>query len=200
VDFIKPVVVYTANGNLEAHSVVTWLESNGVASYAVEDNSGASLFAFGTISQFHKPQVFVDNTDMDRARTLMREFEATRNKHRKRVDAAAPINAECEECGATSEFPASQDGTTQNCPVCNSFMDVGVFDWPDDYATGDGDAEIALPDNAEEAIDAAAMLDQGGDWNDAIAAYQVAAQRWPEHAAYVDACIASIQRKLDAAN
>ena len=79
-------------------------------------------------------------------------------------------------------------------------MDVGVFDWPDDYATGDGDAEIALPDNAEEAIDAAAMLDQGGDWNDAIAAYQVAAQRWPEHAAYVDACIASIQRKLDAAN
>ena len=63
-DFIKPVVVYTANGNLEAHSVVTWLESNGVASYAVEDNSGASLFAFGTISQFHKPQVFVDNTDM----------------------------------------------------------------------------------------------------------------------------------------
>ena len=50
----SPIVAYTANGNLEAHSVVAWLGSNGIHAYAVEDNSGVSLFAFGTISQFHK--------------------------------------------------------------------------------------------------------------------------------------------------
>lgn len=55
-----PVVAYTANGNLEAHSAVTWLESNGVRSYAVEDNSGASLFAFGTTQNCPKCGAYMD--------------------------------------------------------------------------------------------------------------------------------------------
>ena len=39
----EPVVAYTASGNLEAHSVVSWFASNGVRAYAVEDDSGVSL-------------------------------------------------------------------------------------------------------------------------------------------------------------
>lgn len=45
-----PVLAYTANDNLEAHSIVTWLHSDGVRAYAVEDNSGVSIYAFGTLS------------------------------------------------------------------------------------------------------------------------------------------------------
>ena len=67
-----PVLAYTANDNLELHSIVTWLHSGGVRAYAVEDNCGASLYVFGTISQFHKPQVYVDKTDLEEAGELLR--------------------------------------------------------------------------------------------------------------------------------
>jgi len=200
-DLKQPVAAYTANGNLEAHSVVTWLESNGVKAYAVEDNSGVSLYAFGTLSQFHKPQVFVDNVDLNRAAELLRRFEQQRNE-RRRIPADAPlIEAECEECGALSEFPQIQDGTTQNCPKCHAFMDVGVFDWPDDIDFGVSDVDSqGIPDNADDAIDTASQLELNGDWDEAIDAYRQAAERWPEHAVYVYNCIASIERKRDAAS
>jgi hypothetical protein len=195
---VDPVPAYTANGNLEAHSAVTWLESNGVRSHAVEDNSGVSLFMFGTISQFHKPQVFVDRQDLERAGDLLRQFEVQRDKRRQELDDAPPIKSECEECGELSEFPGSQNGTTQNCPKCHAFMDVGSFDWPDDFDFGVTDTKPDSPDNADDAMDAASKLEKGGDWDDAITAYEAIADRWPEHARYVANCIADVQRKLDA--
>jgi hypothetical protein len=194
----EPVAAYTANGNLEAHSVVTWLESNGVRSYAVEDNSGVSLFVFGTISQFHKPQVFVNKAELQRARELLRQFESQRDKPRVDLVGAPPITAECEACGASNEFPASQDGTTQNCSMCDAFMDVGSFDWPDDFDVGEEEPASQTPDTAEDAVYAAVQLDKTGEWDAAIAAYRVIADRWPEHATYVANCIADVQRKLDA--
>jgi hypothetical protein len=195
-----PVVAYTANGNLEVHSVVTWLESNGIRAYAVEDNSGVSLYGFGTISQFHKPQVFVDKCDLDRAIDLLRQFEQRRQAQRKKADDAPPIISDCEQCGESTRFPASQDGTTQNCPKCGAFMDVGTFDWPDDFDYGTEEAQSQnTPETAEDAIDAAVSLDRRGDWDEAIDAYRSAAKRWPEHARYIDNCIAEIERKRDQA-
>ncbi|MEO9593840.1 putative signal transducing protein, partial [Rhodopirellula bahusiensis] len=94
-----PTLAYTASGNLEAHAIVTWLQSNGVRAYAVEDNSGVSLFAFGTISQFHKPQVFVEESDLQRAGDLLRQFESQRDRRRADLENAPAIKSECEECG-----------------------------------------------------------------------------------------------------
>ena len=142
-----PVLAYTAEGNLEAHTIVAWLESNGVHAYAVEDNSGVSLFAFGTISQFHQPQIFVDRPDSDRAAELLQQYEQQRERPQKDDDGAEPIDSECEECGTTSEFPASQDGTTQNCPKCDAFIDVGAIDWPEDCDFGDGETDASTLDN-----------------------------------------------------
>lgn len=195
---VAPVLAYTANGNLEAHSVVTWLESNGIRAHVVEDNSGVSLFAFGTISQFHKPQVFVDKADVDRAGELLRQFETQRDQRRRELNDSTPITSECEECGASSEFPASQDGTTQNCPECNAFMDVGTIDWPDGFDFGDAATAPKTPDNIDDAIDDALKLDKTGDWDAAITAYQSVADRWPEHSTYIANCIADVRRKLDA--
>lgn len=194
----NPVVAYTANGNLEAHSVVTWLRANGVRSHAVEDNSGVSLFAFGTISQFHKPQVFVNKKDLERAGELLRQFEEQRDQRRAEQDNSPPIESECEECGETSEFPASQDGTTQNCPKCNAFMDVGTFDWPEDFDYGEADEDDRPERTADESLDAASRLDKTGDWAEAIAAYRQIGERWPEHANYAANCIEQIQQKIDA--
>jgi len=85
--------------------------SAGVRAYAVEDNSGASLYVFGTISQFHKPRVYVDKADLEEAGELLRQFEAKRDARRRDPDGGPSISAQCEECGAWSGFPASQDGT-----------------------------------------------------------------------------------------
>ena len=138
-DLKDPIAAYTADGNLEAHSVVEWLTSNGVNAYVVEDHSGVSLFAFGTISQFHKPQVFIERSDSETAALLLQQFEERKRARMSDSEDAAPIVAECEECGESSEFPASQDGSTQNCPKCHAFMDVGTIDWPYDDDFGNAD-------------------------------------------------------------
>ena len=195
-----PTLAYTANGNLEAHSVVTWLQSHGIRAYAVEDNSGVNLFMFGTVSQLHKPQVFVDKADLKPAGDLLRQFEEQRNRRRSELNDLPPIQSRCEECRAESGFPASQDGTTQNCPKCNAFMDVGTIDWPDDFDFSDNE-NAELPEMSDdEAMDAALRLEKRGDWIEAISAYRDIVDRWPEHATYASNCIASIQRKLDAAD
>ena len=196
---VDPVVAYTADGNLDAHSVVGWLESHGVRSHAIEDKSGVSLWAFGTISQFHKPQVFVNKADLQRAGELLRQYERARNIRRSESHDSPPILSECEECGVSSEFPASKDGTTQNCPKCHAFMDVGSLAWPSDFDFGEAESDAEMSDTVEDAMDAASLLDKSGEWEEAIAAYREIAGRWPEHAAYVENCISEVQRKIDAA-
>ncbi len=128
----NPIVAYVAEGNIEAHSIVDWLRSNGVGAYAVEDNSGASLWAFGRISQFHKPKVWIDEPDADKAKGLLDQFEKRKRARHADIDASPSIASKCEECGESSQFPASQNSTTQNCPKCHAFMDVGQLDWPYD--------------------------------------------------------------------
>ncbi len=194
----SPALAYTASSNLEAHSVVTWLRSNGVRAYAVEDHSGAGLFAFGMVNPIHKPQVFVDKRDLGSTGDLLREYETQRDQRRQELDNKPPISAECEDCGVSSEFPASQDGTTQTCPKCHAFIDVGTIDWPEDFDFSEGEEASDQPIlNVDEALDAALRLDNDGDWDEAIAAYLDIAQRWPEHASYVANCVSMIERKID---
>jgi hypothetical protein len=53
--------------------------------------------------------------------------------------------------------------------------------------------------NADDAIAAASQLDLLGDWDQAIALYQYAASRWPEHGEYVLKCVEGINDKKAAA-
>lgn len=128
-EFKKPVVVYTAATNLDAHLVVVMLDSKGIPAYAVEDNSGASLWAFGTISQFHRPKIMVEEADVARAAELIEIFEKENQDRRQQAKVPGEIEAVCEECDKQSTFPDSLDGTTQECPHCHAFMDVGEFPW-----------------------------------------------------------------------
>lgn len=78
-------------------------------------------------------------------------------------------------------------------------MDVGEHEWPTDFDFGDAETDHRLPDNADEAMDAAFELEKVGDWDAAIAAYRKIADRWPEHATYITNCITGVQCKIDAA-
>ena len=112
-NFKKPVIVYTAATNVEAHMIVEMLEANGVPAHAVEDQSGVSLWAFGTISQFHKPNIWVDEATVHKAADLIQAFEVKRRARNAAAQGDGEIDVVCEDCGKVTSFPASLDGTTQ---------------------------------------------------------------------------------------
>ena len=49
--------------------------------------------------------------------------------------------------------------------------------------------------NPDDALVAASRLDSLGDWDAAIAVYRNVAVHWPEHATYVENCVADIRHK-----
>jgi hypothetical protein len=49
--------------------------------------------------------------------------------------------------------------------------------------------------NADDALDAASKLDLLGYWEEAIALYRHAAERWPEHGSYIQECIKALEGK-----
>ena len=48
-------------------------------------------------------------------------------------DEPIAIQVECEECGKNSLFTKELDGTTQECPHCYAYVDVGELDWGIDF-------------------------------------------------------------------
>ena len=52
------------------------LQSNGIPAHAVEDQSGVSF----SISQFHKPKIWVDQPTVAKAELLIRKFEEKNRK------------------------------------------------------------------------------------------------------------------------
>jgi len=50
-------------------------------------------------------------------------------------------------------------------------------------------------DNPDDAIAAASRLDTNGDWSASIDLYRHAADRWPEHAEYIQQCIKRVAEK-----
>ncbi len=131
--FKEPFKVYTAASNIEAHMIVDMLGTHGIDAFADEDNSGASLWAFGTLSQFHQPNVWIEKAAGAEAADLIRRFEETKRERKARPSSGRQINAECEDCGAISVFPDSLDGTTQECSQCRAYIDVGELDWDQDF-------------------------------------------------------------------
>src|SRR3954469_10273263 len=97
--FQRPVVAYVAATNVEAHLVVEMLTSNGIAAHAVEDQSGVSLWALGTISQFHKPKVWIDESSAENAALLMQAFGAKKRQSTSLSKDLGEIETTCHKCG-----------------------------------------------------------------------------------------------------
>lgn len=144
-----PFAAYDAGSNVEAHLVCGLLQDAGIPAVVVEDVSQVGVWLGGTIAEIHKPQVWIERADVERARPVLADYER-RNAERRgagRGERAAgpPVEVVCEECGRRSEFPAAQEGTTQSCPHCRAYVDVGddvgVEGW--DEVPGEDDASAA---------------------------------------------------------
>ncbi len=134
-----PVAVYHAANNDEVYLVQNALADGGIEAFVAEDNSQAGTLALGLIPELHKPQVWIERADIDRAKPILDEFER-RKAELQTVDGEVTgpdIEAACEECGGQASFPASQKGSVQQCPHCGAYVDVGVDEADDDW----GDAE-----------------------------------------------------------
>jgi hypothetical protein len=134
-----PVAVYNAENNIEAQLLCAYFDQHGIEAYPMMDESLAGFWSFGILPEIHKPQVWVDKSNVDAAQPLLVEYERERLRRRSthlndQDLAASSIDVVCEECGKTTSFPASKNGTTQDCSHCGAFVDVGdeePFDWSD---------------------------------------------------------------------
>ena len=125
-----PIAVYNAANNAEAQFLAIMLNNAGVEAMAVDDVSYVGVWAFGFLPEINRPKVWVEREAVDRTKPILEEYEQQladrRAKDRQSSDLSqGPIDVLCEECGEHSEFPAAQNGTTQNCPHCGAYVDVG---------------------------------------------------------------------------
>lgn len=124
-----PIAVYNAANNLEAAFVRDALIDSGVEAFVTEDVSVVGGWVGGLVPEIHKPQVWVERADVERAKPVLDDYER-RAIERKNPDAEAlatgpPIEVVCEQCSASASFPPSQRGSVQDCPNCGAFVDVG---------------------------------------------------------------------------
>ncbi len=125
-----PVTVYTAHNAVEADTVRIFLEQEGIRADADTGQIGILRLLFSMPTRFPRRRVWVPRRDEHWARQLLAEYDGRPREGRgaSRVDpsvTAGRVMVVCEECGRTSWFPAEQQGSTQECPFCYAFVDVG---------------------------------------------------------------------------
>jgi len=123
-----PIAAYNAANNMEAQLLCNLLGEAGIEAYVTEDVSQVGVWMLGLIPEIHKPQVWIERTDTERARPILEDYErraaARRGAQTGEGTAATTIGATCEACGRRSVFPAAQRGSVQECPHCGEYMDV----------------------------------------------------------------------------
>jgi hypothetical protein len=123
-----PLHIYDAASNDDALFARMYLESNAIEAFEVDHNSVVGNWLFGRLPGIHKPQVWVERADAERARTCILKYEADRREREgvgHSIDDDTPVQVVCEDCAKPSTFPASQLGTLQDCPHCGAYVDVG---------------------------------------------------------------------------
>jgi hypothetical protein len=132
-----PMAVYTAASNLQSSLICDMLAANGVESSIVEDVSQAGHWMFGLLPGIHKPQIWVDRADAERARALIDEFERQAVARRAEGEGSGEtVDVVCDECNTICTYPAARWGYVEVCAHCGAFVDVGE---PEDW--GEGDSE-----------------------------------------------------------
>jgi hypothetical protein len=143
----EPIAVYTAANNPELFLVQDALIAAGIDAHITRDDSSVGLTVIGELSNVQKPQIWVEHADVERARPILASFEQRQLELSGTVGNTRieDIVAECEECGRSSTFPATQFGSVQQCVHCFAFMDVGfdedVDNWESEASEEEADQE-----------------------------------------------------------
>lgn len=152
-----PRCVVTTDDLAKANAVAEWLGLKGFPCEVVPPPPVPPAGDALGLTEPPPPVVEVRVLDVDQAAAAKgviaearEEFRAVQERQLTRAARTGTVTATCEECGKTSEWPAAQAGTTEDCPHCGAYMDIpdpeGDGDWSGvDFGTEDGD------DGADEA-------------------------------------------------
>lgn len=124
-----PKCVHVADSLSEAQSVAHFLSGLGFPAQVMNPATLGGLLGLTWASRTGVSatglEVWVDDpAHAEPALQKLQTFEA--EKTQKVADKATkgPVEAECEECGKCSTFPAAERDSTQDCPHCGAYMDV----------------------------------------------------------------------------
>jgi hypothetical protein len=145
-----PKCVFVADNDALADAVVKLLASAGIASEAVAPPPQTESQPITGVTDMVTPDEIeirvMEASQVDAAKELLTSAAnaaAIRSVRDKRANRTGTVTATCEECGKSSEWPASAMGTTEVCPHCGEYMDIPDpdDDWSDVDIGEDEDEE-----------------------------------------------------------
>ena len=145
-----PVAVYNAANNVQAHLVRNVLISAGVEAFVTEDISQVGTWMLGLIPEIHKPQIWVERSEIERAKSILEEMERRSSELRdtdphEETLPEEEIEVSCEKCGQCTRFPPAQRGSVQQCQHCGAYVDVEdsatTEEWPESQDAEEAEEE-----------------------------------------------------------
>ncbi len=144
-----PRTVFVAENAQVAEAVIQLLAANGITAEIEQppppETSALTGFSDPPPEEF---PVFVTTPGkVDEAKELLTtavNASLIRAVREKRANRTGTVTATCEDCGKSSEWPATAMGTTESCPHCGNYMDIPDpdEDWSQvDFGAPEGDAE-----------------------------------------------------------
>ena len=138
-------VVFVAENARLAEAVIQLLAANGIPAELAEaaPQEASALTGVSETPAEEFPIVVTDEAKVKDARELLATAEtmaAVRAVRDKRLSRTGNVTVVCEDCGKSSDWPATAMGTTEVCPHCGGYMDVPDpdEDWSDvDFGTED---------------------------------------------------------------
>ena len=111
------VAVYVAESNLDAQFLVVLMKNEGIDAYCIEDNSPGGMFSFGTLDRLHRPEIFVPQDQVGKAKVFIDRYERGEIK-----EEARPAGGYCYHCGSA----CTPDDTI--CPSCGNSLEAASED------------------------------------------------------------------------
>lgn len=151
-----PRSVYTTDNSKVADTVIELLAAEGIEAELIVPKPSVSSDPLTGLTEGPPEQELevrvVDVAKVEDARKLLSDAERTARLHAirdQRAKRTGSVTATCEDCGKSSDWPATAMGTTETCPHCASYMDIPDPD--DDWSGVDfGEAEEVDQSNQSE--------------------------------------------------
>lgn len=125
-----PKCVFVADSPGMAEVVVLFLGRNNITAQVMDPETLGGFLGLTPLSSTgisaNGIEVWVrEQATAEQARELIAQREEVlKEKAARAATRLGTVKAECDECGKSTEFPAADAGSVQDCPHCGEYMDV----------------------------------------------------------------------------
>ncbi|MCP4250164.1 MAG: hypothetical protein GY778_24235 [bacterium] len=142
----------------QADIIVAWLAERGFEAH-VKDAFAAATFQTPLIAAPRGIEVCVmDPGQAEGARDLLLDHFDKMNPRAEPDQAKQIVQATCDDCGETVEFPAMVAGTVQTCPRCGEYLDVPAHQWRTPKRRTCSASQTARQSHVQKAVSEATVL------------------------------------------